>query len=79
MPPSSPAIPNKTYLGVDATTHTSEQGNGGSTQTVASDGLEDAPPVVSVELETAAAAATMGSTLRQQDQQHMTLLQDAIV
>ena len=37
-------------LGVDATTHTAEQRDGGTAQTIASNGLVDALPVVAVHL-----------------------------
>jgi len=39
------------YLGVDSATHAAEQSDGGAAQTVASDGLEETAPVVTVELE----------------------------
>lgn len=38
-------------LGVDATTHTSKQGNRGSAQSVSGNGFEDALPVVTIHLE----------------------------
>lgn len=51
-----------THLGVNAATHTAEQGNGGAAQAVAGDGLEQAGPVVAVELRSGQGAGGGGSS-----------------